>query len=251
MQRYFISDSKENIENTLQITGEDVHHISRVMRMKESDQLVCVVSGGEQALCEIAEITNDSVKCRVIQWTEISRELPVRIAVANGLPKGDKLEYIIQKGTELGAHMFVPFNAARSVVKLDQKKAAKKVERWKKIAKEAAEQSYRNKIPEIMEPMTFQELMKLSEGFHKRIVAYEESAKQGEKKNFSRILESLNPEESLLIAIGPEGGFSEKEISQLTENNFELCSFGPRILRTETASLYALSAISYYFELSR
>jgi 16S rRNA (uracil1498-N3)-methyltransferase len=167
------------------------------------------------------------------------------------LPKGDKLEWIIQKGTELGASSFIPFNAARSIVKLEQKKIGKKLDRWQKIAKEASEQSYRNKVPTVIEPCQFNELLKIANDYDVKIVAYEESAKQGEKKNLAKAFDELTDGSSLLAVFGPEGGLTEQEVSKLEELGFLVCSFGPRILRTETAPLYLLSAVSYYFELSR
>ncbi|MDQ0231586.1 16S rRNA (uracil(1498)-N(3))-methyltransferase [Metabacillus malikii] len=251
MQRYFINELKANINTHIQITGDDVHHISRVMRMQPGSTIICCTNDGYEAFCEIEEIANGFVRCSVLKWDLTSRELPVSISIASGLPKGDKLEWIIQKGTELGASSFIPFNAARSVVKLDTKKVSKKLERWQKIAKEASEQSYRNNIPTISEPLGFKQLLENCKHYDVKIVAYEESAKLGEKKNLSIAFDKLKEGSSLLAVFGPEGGLSEQEVALLEEHGFLLCSFGPRILRTETAPLYLLSAVSYYFELSR
>jgi 16S rRNA (uracil1498-N3)-methyltransferase len=251
LQRYFIEEEKANIESRVRIIGDDVHHISRVLRMQPGSKVVCCTKDGFEALCEITEITNDLVECFILEWMTENHELPVKISIASGLPKGDKLEWIIQKGTELGASSFIPFNAARSIVKLEPKKVGKKLERWQKIAKEASEQSYRNKIPTVCEPCRFDELIKQAKNYDVKIVAYEESAKQGEKSNLARALNNLQDGQSLLAIFGPEGGLTEGEVSMLEEEGFILCSFGPRILRTETAPLYLLSAVSYYFELSR
>lgn len=251
LQRYFIEAEKSKLETNIQITGDDVHHISRVLRMQPGNKIVCCTKDGFEALCEITEITNDQVNCFILEWMTVNHELPVFISIASGLPKGDKLEWIIQKGTELGASSFIPFNAARSIVKLESKKVGKKLDRWQKIAKEASEQSYRNKIPTVLEPCQFDELLKKAKSYDVKIVAYEESAKQGEKKNLSKAFEKLKEGGSLLAIFGPEGGLTEQEVSKLEEQGFLICSFGPRILRTETAPLYLLSAVSYYFELSR
>ncbi|MCA1318884.1 16S rRNA (uracil(1498)-N(3))-methyltransferase [Bacillus tianshenii] len=249
MQRYFVH-SNQIEDQTITITGEDVHHIVRVMRMNVEDRLLCSLSDTRQtALCQIAEITNDMVVAHIVEWISAEVELPVRVTIANGLPKGDKLELVIQKGTELGAEMFIPFNAARSIVKWDEKKGQKKVERWNKIAKEAAEQSHRSFLPEVTAPLSFAELLKESGNYDHKLVAYEESAKKGERSAFAQALQNMNAGESVLMLFGPEGGLSEKEIDKLTEQGFILCALGPRILRTETAPLYALSAISYHFEL--
>lgn len=251
LQRYFVEEEKSNIESNILIHGDDVHHISRVLRMQPGTKIVCCTKDGFEALCEIAEITNDHVDCFVLEWMTEIHELPVNISIASGLPKGDKLEWIIQKGTELGASSFIPFNAARSIVKLEPKKVGKKLERWQKIAKEASEQSYRNKIPTIYEPCQFEELLKKAKSYDVKIVAYEEAAKLGEKSNLAKALDNLKENQSLLAIFGPEGGLTEQEVSMLEEHGFIICSFGPRILRTETAPLYLLSAVSYYFELSR
>lgn len=156
-----------------------------------------------------------------------------------------------KKGTELGAHAFIPFQAARSVVKLDDKKAKKKRERWAKIAKEAAEQSYRNEVPQVMDVHSFQQLLQRMQDFDKCVVAYEESSKKGEISAFSAVVRRLPKGSSLLIVFGPEGGLTEAEVERLTEKDSMPCGLGPRILRTETAPLYALSAISYQTELLR
>ncbi|WP_078545548.1 16S rRNA (uracil(1498)-N(3))-methyltransferase [Litchfieldia alkalitelluris] len=249
MQRYFVNKIEE--ENEITIVGDDFHHISRVMRMEPGNQIICCDPKGKQAQCEITEITNDKILARVVEWIEVQTELPISVSIASGLPKGDKLEYVIQKGTELGAIGFVPFIAARSIVKWDEKKGAKKVERWSKIAKEAAEQSHRSVIPTIHSPGNLQDLISHSKNFTYKVIAYEEEAKRGEKSALSLIFNQLQPGDSLIVVIGPEGGLTDKEVTKLQEQGFVACSFGPRILRTETAPLYILSAVSYHFELAR
>jgi 16S rRNA (uracil1498-N3)-methyltransferase len=249
VQRYFVKQRAN--ENSFVIDGDDHHHIVKVMRMEIGDKLICVDPNGETAVCEIAKITDEQVVADVVQWKDEKSELPISITIASGLPKGDKLEWIIQKGTELGAHEFIPFAARRSVVKWDDKKAAKKIERWQKIAKEAAEQSHRGVVPEIISPLNFKALIEKSKNFNYKLVAFEEESRSGETTNFSSTLQAMNQGDSLLIVFGPEGGLTEEEVQVLKENNFALCGLGPRILRTETAPLYALAAVSYHFELMR
>ncbi len=154
------------------------------------------------------------------------------------------------KGTELGASMFIPFQGARSVVKLDDKKAKKKRERWAKIAKEAAEQSYRNEIPEVKTVHTFRQRLKMGR-MSINVSLHTRSHQSREKRALSAELKSLPQGSSLLIVFGPEGGLTESEVHQLSEKGAVLCGLGPRILRTETAPLYALSAVSYHTELLR
>jgi len=249
VQRYFVN--KQANDDRFFIVEEDRHHIVKVMRMQIGDQIICVDPEGKQAVCRLAEITDESVVADVVQWKDEVTELPISITIASGLPKGDKLEWIIQKGTELGAHQFLPFAAKRSVVKWDEKKAAKKIERWQKIAKEAAEQSHRAFMPEIVSPMSFKELLTKSKDFNYKLAAFEDESRNGETSVFSSTLKKINKGESLLLVFGPEGGLANEEVQLLKEHGFGLCGLGPRILRTETAPLYALAAISYHFELLR
>lgn len=249
VQRYFIEE--QGSRDHFNISGDDYHHIVRVMRMKAGEEIICVSPQGRSAVCQIAEITDEMVMANVVKWEDGTKELPVHVVIASGLPKGDKLELIIQKGTELGAYEFVPFTASRSIVKWDSKKAAKKVERWQKIAKEAAEQSHRSWVPKVKEPVSFKELIKAGGEYTYKLVAYEEEAREGEASVLSLTLSKLQEGDSLLIVFGPEGGLTSEEVSLLSGNGFLACGLGPRILRTETAPLYALSAVSYHFELLR
>ncbi|MFD0048290.1 16S rRNA (uracil(1498)-N(3))-methyltransferase [Actinomycetes bacterium NPDC127524] len=249
MQRYFLR--KCDVEgNTVTISGDDFHHITRVMRMEAGSKIIAVTEDGQAGVCEITNISSDSVIGNVIEWKHEEKELPVSVTIASGLPKGDKLEYIVQKGTELGAAEFIPFIAARSVVKWDQKKAGKKTERLQKIAKEAAEQSHRTILPNVQEPVSLTELANLG-GFHVKLIAFEEEAKRGETSILASLLGKAEPGQRILFVFGPEGGLSEAEIEKLSAAGFISCGLGPRILRTETAPLYALAAVSYHLELLR
>ena len=249
VQRYFVKQRANG--NRFLIDEEDRHHIVKVMRMQLGDQIICVDQEGKQAVCALAEITDTSVVADVVQWKETVSELPISITIASGLPKGDKLEWIIQKGTELGAHRFLPFSAARSVVKWDEKKASKKIDRWQKIAKEAAEQSHRAFLPEVFSAISFKELISKSKDYDYKLVAFEEESRNGETSVFAATLKKMNKGDSLLLVFGPEGGLTDSEVEQLRDNDFAICGLGPRILRTETAPLYTLAAISYHFELMR
>lgn len=248
MQRYFIK--QVNDQSSVKITGDDFHHMTRVMRMVAGDSFYGVIDG-KTAIIEVEQIQEDILVGRISQWLEETKELPIQISIANGLPKGDKLEWIIQKGTELGAHSFIPFNATRSIVKWDAKKAGKKTERLRKIAKEAAEQSHRTVIPDVSDPVTFKQLIELAQDYDHKLVAYEEEAKQGEASQLASTLKNIQPGQKLLLVFGPEGGLESTEVNGLIEAGFQACALGPRILRTETAPLYALSAISYELELTR
>ncbi|GGJ63094.1 16S rRNA (uracil1498-N3)-methyltransferase [Anoxybacillus voinovskiensis] len=249
MQRYFVSSDQINNHEQIVITGDDYHHIVRVMRMSEGDEVICSNGNGLSALCEIEQITNESVIARVIEWKEERTELPAQIYIAHGLPKADKLELVIQKGTELGAFAFIPFLAARSVVKWEEKKAEKKLERWQKIAKEAAEQAHRANVPHVYAPMTIRELVEFAKTCDYRLVAYEEEAKNGEAAALKTVLQQMKQGQSLIVVFGPEGGFAGQEMELFRSHGFLACGLGPRILRTETAPLYVLAAASYEWEL--
>ncbi|TLS39352.1 16S rRNA (uracil(1498)-N(3))-methyltransferase [Pseudalkalibacillus caeni] len=250
MQRYFV-DPDAVKGNSITITGDDVKHIGKVMRMSSGDKVICCDSTGRSALCEIEEVSKEDVTCTVVEWMDENTELPVNVTIVQGLPKSDKLELVVQKGTELGASCFYPFKAARSVVKWDRSKSEKKLDRLRKIAKEAAEQSHRTAIPEVEAPLSLQEVIDMEPEYDLKLVAYEEEAKQGESSNLSQALHQANRGQRVLLVIGPEGGLTEEEISDLTDAGFLLCGLGPRILRTETAALYFLAAVSYHFELMR
>jgi 16S rRNA (uracil1498-N3)-methyltransferase len=247
MQRYFIEQRIDR--ETVTIKGDDARHIGRVMRMQPGDSMICCDPDSRCAICTIQELSAEWVTASVGKFLNERAELPVNVTVSQGLPKGDKLDLIVQKGTELGASMFLPFEAERSIVKWDRKKRQKKTDRLQKIAKEAAEQAHRSRVPDVSEPISFQELLFRSKRHHAKIAAYEEAAKHGENENLVNALRKATIGDSLLVAIGPEGGFSDNEARALKENGFSLCGLGPRILRTETAALYILAAVSYQFEL--
>ncbi|WP_018661419.1 16S rRNA (uracil(1498)-N(3))-methyltransferase [Heyndrickxia acidiproducens] len=250
MQRYFLNQTYHD-EKEVKLQGEIYHHIARVMRMPAGARFYCVFQEEKACICEIRKITADTVFAEIMEWEKTGKELPVHITIASGLPKGDKLEWIIQKATELGAYEFLPFIAARSIVKWDEKKEKKKRGRWQKIAVEAAEQSHRQHAPSVNPPVAFKELLNLSRTYNHKLVAFEENAKQGEQHHFAETLADMKEGESALIVFGPEGGLTREEVDKLTEYGFRACGLGPRILRAETAPLYALSAISYHLELMR
>lgn len=251
MQRYFVANELENNHDTLSIAGENFHHITRVMRMKVSDQVFIIFPSKKTCIAAITAINEDEVLLSLVKWLTEDTELPIKITIASGLPKGDKLELIIQKSTELGAHKFVPFKAERSVVKWDEKKVVKKVERLQKIAQEAAEQSHRTVIPQVQYAASLKDLITMHADYDYVIVAYEESAREGEDSTLFHLFQTIQPGQSVLCIFGPEGGISEKELQLMQQINTKLAGLGPRILRTETAPLYVLSAASFYFDLSK
>lgn len=247
MQRYFVTASGWS-DTDVTITDDAIHHITRVMRMEIGDKIICNHPEGKAAICAIITMTEDKIVTEIEEWQDQTVELPVRVTIAQGLPKGDKLELILQKGTELGAAAFIPLQAERSIVKWDTKKANKKNERFKKIIKEASEQSHRTLLPQMEKIASLQDLITRSASFDHKLVAYEETARGFSTKKLSHFFKQMAPAQQVLLCIGPEGGFSQKEINELHKADFQSVRLGPRILRTETAALYALASISYHFE---
>jgi len=247
VQRYYVP--KENWEkDAVLVTKEDAHHIKRVMRQQVGDQMICNHPSGKAARCIIDIIADDYVKARIMEWLEDDHELPVKVTIAQGLPKGNKLELILQKGTELGAAAFQLFEADRSIAKWDVKKAANRFKRFDKIIKEASEQCHRNLKPTLYDFQSLHEIVTDSPSYDHIIVGYEEEAKREIDYTFGDVLSTIRHGQSILIVIGPEGGFSKEEVIMLKEHGAIPVRFGKRILRTETASLYALASISYHFE---
>lgn len=246
LQRYFLEKSF-NQEGNAQITGDDSKHIQRVMRMAIGDQIV-VVSNGEAFISRITKLESDFTSIHREEGPLPGNEMPVRVTIACGLPKGDKLDFIVQKGTELGMHSFIPYKAERSIVKWDDKRGSKKVERLRKIAKEAAEQCHRTVIPHVEDPFTLQELLQVESTYDVLLFADEEDAKSDKPHRIADHLKNVNPEQTVLVVFGPEGGLSRSEAEAFRAAGFMSTSLGPRILRTETAPLYLLSAMSSKFE---
>lgn len=245
MQRYFI-EGKVPENRIMTITGDDAKHIAKVMRQTAGDVLIAVVE--EKAYKATILSIEQGIELRLEKELDTLVEMPKQVTIACGLPKGDKLDLITQKCTELGMYALLPFAAERSIVKWDAAKGDKKIARLQKIAKEAAEQSHRTHLPEIHNVHSFKGLLNTAKSFDAVVVAYEEEARSASPARFADILKTMYDKSSVLMIFGPEGGISESEASQLKEAGALFTSLGPRILRTETAPFYALSAISCEFE---
>ncbi len=246
MQRYFLQTAFDEDGFAL-ISGEDEKHITRVMRMRENDEICCVFNGVGH-ITSIHRIDEEGVSVHDTGKVMPSSELPVHVTLACGLPKGDKLDLITQKGTELGMNRLIPFAASRSIVKWDAKKGDKRIERLQKIAKEAAEQCHRNQIPEILAVQSVKQLITYTEAYDVKLFADEEDAKSDVPHKIVDRLKNVYHGQSIVVVFGPEGGLAREEAALLLDAGFLPASLGPRILRTETAPLYVLSAMSYEFE---
>lgn len=248
VQRYFINHNADESQRFFITKKEDIHHITNVMRNAIGDNIILTFENQQVYMCEIMSMSNDSIEIKLIEKQNIDTELPIDITICSGLIKADKYEWLIQKATELGAHSFIAVGMDRSIVKLNNTKIEKKIERWQKIIKEAAEQSYRLTIPSIKYQSNLKNIYDTIDYYDYVLVAYEEQAKNGEISHFKQALQQFKPQDKVLVIFGPEGGLSEQEIALLSDAS-SLIGLGPRILRAETAPLYVLSALSYEKEL--
>ena len=244
MQQFFAEPSWIR-ENKIFMQGSDVNHIRNVLRMKSGEDVRVNDGRGKTYLCCISSYEEQTAVLDILKELDSDTELPSRIILFQGLPKGDKMEWIVQKAVELGAYSIVPFAAKRSVVKLDEKKAAKKQARWQLIAKGAAEQSGRGIIPEVSTVRTFAEALAMAGELDVVLIPYE--LEEGMKET-ARVLENIECGQSVGIFIGPEGGFEEEEVERAKAAGAHAVTLGKRILRTETAGLTALSILMYHLE---
>ena len=227
------------------ITGPDVNHIRNVLRMKPGEAVR--ISDGKGSCYDgtVDTLQSDEIIVRLTGEKMESTELPVEVVLFQGLPKSDKMEWIIQKNTELGVGAIVPVATSRAVVKLDEKKADSKVKRWNGIAEAAAKQSKRTLIPEVRSVLSFKQALAESATFDVKLMPYENA----EGMAFTRkCIGEIRPGAKVAVFIGPEGGFSEEEVKGASEMGFLPITLGRRILRTETAGMSVLSMISYALE---
>lgn len=247
MQRYFI-DEVVLSDQPFTLSSEDNHHLVRVMRARLHEKVLVVDKNHHVFLSEVIFLDNHQATLSVVEAIEEVKELPVNITIACGLSKNDKLDYIVQKGTECGMNQFIPLSLERDVVKWQANKAFNRIERLQKIAKEAAEQSHRTRIPTIQPLTHLNQLIKDTLDYDHKLIAYEETAKENKHGQLKETLSNMKAGDSLIIIFGSEGGLSPLEVDKLKEVGYIESSLGPRILRAETAPIYALSAISYHFE---
>ncbi len=240
MDRFFVDKTNINLEdNKAKINGEDVKHISKVLRLRVGEEVEICDKENSEYICEINSIEKDEVILDILTKKEVNREPKIKIKVYQGVPKGPKMEYILQKLTEVGVCEIILVDTKRSISKFD-KKEDKKLERFERIIYEASKQSKRGQIPTLRGVLSFKEALIDMKNNDLNIVPYENERTTSIKK----AIKGVNID-SIGIFIGPEGGISEEEIESLEENNFTSVSLGPRILRTETASVVASSIILY------
>lgn len=249
MYRFFTEPSNIDAqEGMIRVVGDDVNHIRNVLRMKKGEQiLLCTGQEGDpvEYLCEIDEIMPEEVTARILDLQKNARELPADLYLFQAIPKGDRFETVIQKCVELGVHEIIPVITARTIVRLDEKRAAKKTDRWNSISLAAAKQSKRSFVPAVRMPEGWAGALKTAEGLDKILVPYENAEGIAHTR---RVIEEVRPGERVGIFIGPEGGFEEKEIEQLEALGAESITLGHRILRTDTASMAILAMLMLHLE---
>ena len=241
MSKFFVNS--ENISSdSIIITGEDVVHIKKVLRLNSGDNIIVSDGLGTDYHVQIQKIDLHTVDTKIISSFKNNSEPPVDIVLFQGLPKSDKMDYIIQKGVELGVKKIVPVITERTVVKISNNKDYKKKhQRWNRISMEAAKQCNRGIIPQVEYPIIFKEAIETLPNNGFRILPYEREKSQGIKG----ILKEKSNSKDIFIFIGPEGGFCDREIELALKNDFNIISLGPRILRTETAGVVVLSILMY------
>lgn len=234
MQRYFCEKQEHQI---FTLSEDDSYHVVKVMRMEVSNSIE-IICQNHTYLCEIVEL-EPLVKAKIVELIEEERELSYQITIVQSLVKEQKMDMILQKCTELGVFQIIPYEATRSILKLDTKQD-KKIMRWQKVVKEAAEQSKRKMIPVVTSCMNLSNLVKLSDYDMKILCTVNENS-----QNLKKVLSKVTSGAKILFVIGPEGGFTKEEEKIFLENQFLPISLGKTVLRTETASLFIMSVIRY------
>jgi 16S rRNA (uracil1498-N3)-methyltransferase len=238
MTRFFVLP-EELLPDFIVLTGENAKH-AKVLRLKNGEEVLVCDGQGKECLCAISDVSEGQISLVVRSRQASETEAAVRVSVYMAFPKGDKLEHVIQKATELGACGIVAFPSARCVSRPDEKSLKKKLERWQKIAASAAEQSGRGRIPQVVVLGSYKEALSRAAESKCAILLYE-----NERATTLKMALEAEPLTTVSILSGPEGGLEEKEVEQAKDAGLQICTLGSRILRCETAPLCALSAVMY------
>ena len=244
MPRFFV-DKSAIIENEITVSGQDAFHIARSLRMAVGDGITVCDGTGEEYVCRLSRIRDDECTAEILSHGKSSSESPVKISLYMAYPKSDKLELVIQKAVELGCTEIIPFESSRCIKRPKAEKIEKQTARLSRIAEEAAKQCGRGVLPLVCEPISFSEMLRQAGDAECALFCYE-----GENAvSMKTLLEANVDKKSFAVIVGSEGGFSPEEAEAAIRAGLHSVNLGPRILRCETAPLYALSALSYFFEL--
>ena len=244
MQHFFVSPEQVK-EEKIYVEGGDVNHMKNVLRMKLHEKVEISDGYSKKYLCEVEAYEEKAALLNILEEMETDTELASKLYLFQGLPKSDKMELIVQKAVELGVYQVIPVAMKRSVVRLDDKKAAKKVERWNSIAESAAKQAGRSRIPEVAMPLSYKEALKMAEELDITLLPYELA---GGMEATREVIRQIKSGQSVGIFIGPEGGFELEEVDAATAMGAKIITLGRRILRTETAGLATLAVLMFELE---
>lgn len=244
MHHFFVTPQQISGDK-IRIEGGDVNHMKNVLRMKLHEK--AEISDGESRtyLCEVEAYEEDVVVLHILEEMEADTEPASKLYLFQGLPKSDKMELIVQKAVELGVYQVIPVAMKRSVVRLDDKKAAKKADRWNSIAESAAKQAGRSRIPEVTMPLSYNEALKMAEELDVTLLPYELA---GGMEVTREVIRQIKSGQSVGIFIGPEGGFEPEEVDAAVSMGAKVITLGRRILRTETAGLATLAVLMFELE---
>ena len=237
MHHFFVTPQQIS-GDTIRIEGGDVNHMKNVLRIKLHEKVEISDGYSKKYLCEVEAYEEKAALLNILEEMETDTELASKLYLFQGLPKSDKMELIVQKAVELGVYQVIPVAMKRSVVRLDDKKAAKKVERWNSIAESAAKQAGRSRIPEVAMPLSYKEALKMAE----------ELDITGGMEATREVIRQIKSGQSVGIFIGPEGGFELEEVDAATAMGAKIITLGRRILRTETAGLATLAVLMFELE---
>ena len=238
MTRFFVQP-EELLPDFLVLTGENAQH-ARVLRLKNGENVLVCDGQGKECLCTVSDVSPDRISLVVQKRLESETEPRVQVSVYMAFPKGDKLEHVIQKATELGAYEIIAFPSSRCVSKPDEKSLKKKLERWQKIAASAAEQSGRGRVPQVLVLPSYRLALEQAAKADKALLFYE-----NEQSTTLKMALSEAPYRTVSLLTGPEGGLEVSEVELAQAAGLQVCTLGKRILRCETAPLCALSAVMY------
>lgn len=238
MTRFFVTPG-EMQPNFITLTGENAAH-AKVLRLKSGEELLVCDGAGNECLCVVSDVNSQQVSLVVKRRQQATSEAKIQASVYMAFSKGDKLEHVIQKATELGAYEIVAFPSSRCVSKPDEKSLAKKLDRWHKIAASAAEQSGRGRIPQVVVCNSYKAALEQAAAADLAILFYE-----NERATTLRMVLEEKPFSTISLLTGPEGGLEDREVEMARNMGMRICTLGNRILRCETAPLCALSAVMY------
>ncbi len=245
MPKFFVKTNQIQGKNII-IQDEDVNHIKNVLRAKVEDKIhICDYQTSKNYMCKIEKIEDMCINCQIIEEIHSSVEPHIHVSIFQGLPKADKMEFVIQKAVELGVYDITPIEMKRCVVKLNEKDKKKKIQRWQKISEVAAKQSGRDRIPVVNEIINTNTLCEKFKDYDLVFVAYENEKEHSLKQELKKIQKRNNKEMKIAVIIGPEGGIDKEEIEKFEKHTAKIITLGNRILRTETVALNVLSIIMY------